>query len=65
MVVLILMVMAADKDDACPDVFGLAALKGVQTDKDGIADKDDKCPTVAGPKKMQVVLGLILTEMEF
>jgi hypothetical protein len=56
----------ADKDDACPDVFGLAALKGCpDTDKDGIADKDDKCPTVAGPKKKMVVLGLILTEMEF
>jgi hypothetical protein len=51
MVVLILMVMVADKDDACPDVFGLAALKGCpDTDKDGI-DKDDKCPTVAGPKE--------------
>jgi hypothetical protein len=34
------------------------------TDKDGIADKD-KCPTVAGPKENAVVLGLILTEMEF
>jgi hypothetical protein len=43
--------MVADKDDACPDVFGLAALQGPDTDKDGIADKDDKCPTVAGPKE--------------
>jgi hypothetical protein len=34
------------------------------TDKDGVADKD-KCPTVAGPKKMQVVLFLILMETEF
>jgi hypothetical protein len=39
MVVLILMMVAADKDDACPDVFGLAALKCPDTDKDGIADK--------------------------
>jgi hypothetical protein len=39
-------------NDACPDVFGLAALKGCpDTDKDGVADKDDKCPTVAGPKE--------------
>jgi hypothetical protein len=37
----------------------------VQTLKDGVADKDDKCPTVAGPKKMQVVLFLILMETEF
>jgi hypothetical protein len=44
-------------------VFGLAALKGCpDTDKDGVADKDDKCPTVAGPKEMQVVLGLILMD---
>jgi hypothetical protein len=50
-------------NDACPDVFGLAALKGCpDTDKDGVADKDDKCPTVAGPKKMLVVLGLILMD---
>jgi hypothetical protein len=27
--------------------------------------RDDKCPTVAGPKENEVVLGLILTEMEF
>jgi hypothetical protein len=53
-------------NDACPDVFGLASLKGCpDTDKDGVADKDDKCPTVAGPKKMQVVLFLILMETEF
>jgi hypothetical protein len=39
-------------NDACPDVFGLASLKGCpDTDKDGVADKDDKCPTVAGPKE--------------
>jgi hypothetical protein len=32
-------------NDACPDVFGLAALKGCpDTDKDGVADKmNDKC----------------------
>jgi outer membrane protein OmpA-like peptidoglycan-associated protein len=39
----------ADKDDACPDVAGLAALKGCpDSDGDGIADKDDACPDVAG-----------------
>ncbi|TRX35246.1 OmpA family protein, partial [Flavobacterium restrictum] len=38
------------KDDACPEVAGLAAFKGCpDTDGDGLADKDDKCPTVAGP----------------
>jgi outer membrane protein OmpA-like peptidoglycan-associated protein len=38
-----------DKDDKCPDVFGLKTLMGCpDTDNDGIADGDDKCPTVAG-----------------
>ncbi|TWI83878.1 thrombospondin type 3 repeat-containing protein [Lacibacter cauensis] len=38
-----------DVDDACPDVAGVAALRGCpDTDKDGIADKDDKCVDVAG-----------------
>lgn len=35
--------------DDCPDVPGLAGLKGCPDgDGDGIADKDDACPTVAG-----------------
>ncbi len=39
----------SDKDDACPDVPGLAALKGCpDKDGDGVADKDDACPDVAG-----------------
>jgi outer membrane protein OmpA-like peptidoglycan-associated protein len=38
-----------DADDACPDVPGLASLKGCpDSDGDGIADADDKCPTVPG-----------------
>lgn len=38
-----------DKDDACPEVFGLKAFNGCpDTDGDGIADKDDDCPEVAG-----------------
>ncbi len=38
-----------DENDACPDVAGVAALKGCpDADKDGIADKDDKCPDVFG-----------------
>jgi outer membrane protein OmpA-like peptidoglycan-associated protein len=38
-----------DENDACPDVAGVAALKGCpDADKDGIADKDDKCPDVSG-----------------
>ncbi|MBX9781932.1 MAG: OmpA family protein [Chitinophagaceae bacterium] len=41
-----------DADDACPDVAGLASLKGCpDSDKDGIADKDDKCPDVFGMAK--------------
>lgn len=38
-----------DADDKCPDVAGIAALKGCpDRDGDGIADVDDKCPDVAG-----------------
>ena len=38
-----------DKDDACPDVFGLKEFKGCpDTDKDGIEDSKDACPTEAG-----------------
>ena len=38
-----------DANDVCPDVAGLAALRGCpDADKDGIADKDDKCPQQAG-----------------
>ena len=41
-----------DADDVCPDVAGLAALKGCpDADKDGIADKDDKCPNEFGMAK--------------
>ncbi|MGV8946757.1 MAG: OmpA family protein [Lutibacter sp.] len=38
-----------DKDDACPDVFGLAIYNGCpDTDGDGIIDSKDDCPTVFG-----------------
>ena len=38
-----------DREDACPDIFGLVAFKGCpDTDGDGIPDKDDACPNVAG-----------------
>jgi len=38
-----------DSLDVCPDVAGLASLKGCpDKDGDGIADKDDKCPDMAG-----------------
>jgi len=41
-----------DVDDKCPDVPGLASLKGCpDKDGDGIADIDDKCPDVAGLAK--------------
>jgi hypothetical protein len=47
-------------NDACPDVFGLAALKGCpDTDKDGVADKMTNV-LLLQDKKMLVVLGLIL-----
>ncbi len=38
-----------DKDDECPDVFGLEAFNGCpDTDGDGIKDGDDACPNEAG-----------------
>jgi OmpA-OmpF porin, OOP family len=38
-----------DKDDACPDVAGLAAFNGCpDTDGDGIEDSKDDCPNEAG-----------------
>ncbi len=38
-----------DKDDACPDVFGLAEFKGCpDSDNDGVVDSEDACPNVAG-----------------
>ena len=41
-----------DKDDACPEVFGLAEFNGCpDTDGDGIPDQLDACPEVAGPKE--------------
>ena len=42
-----------DKDDACPEVFGLEAFNGCpDTDGDGIKDSDDACPDVAGPVEL-------------
>ena len=41
-----------DADDKCPDVKGLASLKGCpDRDGDGIADAEDKCPDQAGLAK--------------
>ena len=38
-----------DKDDACPEVFGLEEFKGCpDTDGDGIEDAKDACPEVPG-----------------
>jgi OOP family OmpA-OmpF porin len=38
-----------DKDDACPEVAGLAQFNGCpDTDGDGIQDSQDACPDVAG-----------------
>src|SRR5690606_33158423 len=42
----------ADKDDACPNEAGTAALAGCpDADGDGVADKDDECPSEAGPSE--------------
>jgi OOP family OmpA-OmpF porin len=38
-----------DKNDACPEVFGLVEFNGCpDTDGDGIVDSQDACPTVPG-----------------
>lgn len=38
-----------DKDDACPDTFGLEAFNGCpDSDADGIEDSKDNCPNEAG-----------------
>ena len=38
-----------DKDDECPDVFGLVEFNGCpDSDEDGIQDLEDACPTVFG-----------------
>ena len=43
-----------DKDDLCPDVFGLATLGGCpDADGDGVPDHLDKCPKVAGSPDME------------
>jgi hypothetical protein len=50
-----------DSADACPDVFGLAALNGCpDTDGDGI--KDDACPDVFGLAALKRVQTLIKME---
>jgi outer membrane protein OmpA-like peptidoglycan-associated protein len=39
----------ADYLDACPDVYGIAGMKGCpDSDMDGITDASDRCPTVFG-----------------
>ena len=44
----------ADKDDACPETFGLAEFNGCpDTDGDGIVDNEDTCPEVKGTKIMK------------
>ncbi len=38
-----------DKDDACPEVFGLAEFNGCpDSDNDGVIDSEDACPETAG-----------------
>mgnify|MGYP003624284882 CR=1 FL=1 len=38
-----------DKDDECPNVFGLAEFNGCpDSDEDGIQDSEDACPTIFG-----------------
>jgi outer membrane protein OmpA-like peptidoglycan-associated protein len=42
-----------DKDDTCPEVFGLKQFKGCpDTDGDGIVDASDACPDAAGTVAM-------------
>ena len=43
-----------DKEDNCPDEFGLKTLGGCpDRDNDGVADKMDACPDLAGPVNQQ------------
>ncbi len=43
-----------DKDDLCPEEWGLAEFQGCpDTDGDGIPDKDDACPYEAGSAEFQ------------
>lgn len=43
-----------DKDDLCPEEFGLEKFQGCpDTDGDGIPDKDDTCPQEAGLPEFQ------------
>ncbi|MGV6845829.1 MAG: OmpA family protein [Lutibacter sp.] len=42
-----------DKNDKCPEVYGLAEFKGCpDSDGDGVSDAEDKCPNVFGDKKL-------------
>ncbi len=42
-----------DRDDACPEIAGLAQFQGCpDTDQDGLADKNDKCPELYGSIEM-------------
>ena len=43
-----------DKNDICPDIFGLAALNGCpDSDSDGIADRNDLCPETSGLRALK------------
>ena len=43
-----------DNEDACPEVFGVAAFNGCpDSDNDGVADSEDECPNVAGSKELK------------
>ena len=42
----------ADKDDLCPDVWGIEVMEGCpDTDGDGITDAEDRCPELKGDKE--------------
>lgn len=42
-----------DKEDACPEVFGLVAYNGCpDSDNDGVIDEDDACPETEGLKSL-------------
>lgn len=56
----------ADKNDNCPNIVGVTALKGCpypDSDGDGVADKDDDCPKIAGVRELKGCNPKVITKV--